>query len=96
MGRNSHHACPICSAPVPHQDRYPQAVCQDCSHRACDAQGRRLAFFNLSISGGFAAVIAETQEVYPSHVCYIDGVACWADEDYFGGIVIQIQSESRA
>jgi hypothetical protein len=32
---------------------------------------------------------ADTGEAYASHVCYIDGVACYADEARFGGIVIQ-------
>jgi hypothetical protein len=68
---------------VPHQEQYPQAVCPTCYDQACDAHGQTLRFFNVSMSGGFGAVIAD------SHVCYIEGVACWADEARFGGIVIQ-------
>jgi hypothetical protein len=83
------HPCPICSAPNPHQARYPNSVCFDCYDKACDSQGRKLNFFNLSMSGGFVAVIADTDEIYPSHICFIDGVACWADEARFGGIVIE-------
>ncbi|MGD8759525.1 MAG: hypothetical protein PVJ07_04685 [Anaerolineales bacterium] len=32
---------------------------------------------------------ADTGEAYASHDCFIDGVACYADEARFGGIVIQ-------
>lgn len=41
------------------------------------------------MSGGFEAIVADTKEEYPSHICYIEGVECWADEARFGGIVIQ-------
>jgi ribA/ribD-fused uncharacterized protein len=45
------------------------------------------------MSGGFKAVISETQADYQSHTCYIEGVECWADEHRFGGIVIEPLSE---
>lgn len=85
------HPCPICSTLVSHSARYPLAVCQDC-HNTCNAEGQKLSFFNQSISGGFEAVVTDTQENYPSHVCYIAGNKCWADEARFGGIVIQLCS----
>lgn len=85
----SSHPCPICSTPVSHSPRYPLAVCQDCHNKACNTEGQKLSFFNQSMSGGFEAVITDTQENYPSHVCYIEGHKCWADEARFGGIVIQ-------
>ncbi len=83
------HPCPICSAPTHHRARYPGSVCFDCYGRACDSQGQKLNFFNLSMSGGFEAVIADTGEICPSHVCVINGVECWANEARFGGIVIE-------
>jgi hypothetical protein len=83
------HPCPICSTSVPHQARYPDAVCPDCFNKACDSQGRKLKFSNLSLSGGFETVFADTDIPHPSHVCFIDGVVCWADEARFGGIVVQ-------
>jgi hypothetical protein len=91
MNTPEFHPCPICSSLVQHQPRYPDAVCLDCNGKACDSQGRKLSFFNLSMSGGFDAVFADTNERHPSHVCFIDGVECWADEARFGGIVIQPQ-----
>ena len=57
--------------------------------RACDAEKRPLAFFNESVSGGFLAFYADTNEKYDSHICYVDDVKCWADEHYDGWIVIQ-------
>ena len=41
------------------------------------------------MSGGFKAVVDETQEEGEDHICYIEGVKCWADEARFGGIVIE-------
>lgn len=81
--------CPICSAPVQYSERYPKYVCVDCSLRAADEDGRSLSFANLSLSGGFAAIYADTREERDSHECYIDGIRCHADEAKFGGIVIQ-------
>lgn len=89
MNETSFHPCPICSTPVAHSLRYPRAVCKNCSDKACNIQGQKLMFFNLSISGGFRAMVADTKQEYPSHICYIEGKQCWADEARFGGIVIQ-------
>ncbi|MBD2036969.1 hypothetical protein H6F76_18335 [Leptolyngbya sp. FACHB-321] len=90
----SQQPCPLCSTLIAHQERYPRAVCQNCVGKACDEQGRQLNFVNLSMSGGYGAVVAETGADYPSHLCYINGVKCWADEARFGGIVIQVQDEA--
>lgn len=81
--------CPICLAEVAWYPRYPQYVCRSCFDKAADDAGRPLKFFNESLSGGFLAFYADTNEKRESHICYIDGVKCWADEHYFGGIVIQ-------
>jgi len=42
------------------------------------------------MSGGFQAIVADTEEEYPSHICYIEGIKCWADEARFGGIAIEV------
>lgn len=88
--------CPICSAVVIRSERYSKYVCADCCRRASDEDGRLLVFSNLSISGGFAAHYRDTHEVRSSHVCYIDGIECWADEAHIGGIVIQPREETGA
>jgi len=81
--------CPICSSPVPQSERYPQYVCDNCFIRATDDVGRSLSFSNVSLTGGFAAIYRDTHEESASHICYIDGIKCWADEAHLGGIVIQ-------
>ena len=82
-------ACPICFKEIQPSNRYPNYVCADCFNLATAQDGRTLAFFNESISGGYIAKYADTGEPYNSHDCYIRGVKCYADEDYYGGIVIR-------
>lgn len=84
------HACPICAAALEPESRYPRYVCSSCASRACSADGRPLAFSNVGFDGGYAAHYADTGEPYDSHDCWIDGVACRADEARFGGIVIEV------
>lgn len=81
--------CPICETEVTSSERYPDHVCSQCSARAADEAGRLLTFFNTSFSGGFAARYADNGEPRESHLCYIDGIPCRADEARFGGIVIR-------
>ncbi len=84
-----HQYCPICLVEVYPDPRYPRHVCAHCAERAADEIGRPLGFFNESIYGGFIAKYLDTGEKRGSHVCYIDGAKCWADEARFGGIVIE-------
>jgi len=90
MASNIYQHCPICSKPILYSERYPRAVCETCYDKACDAHGRKLSFSNVSIDGGFNAVVTDTQEEYQSHTCYVEGVECWADEARFGGIVLVV------
>ncbi len=85
--------CPICSTQVAFSARYPQYVCEACFMRAADEAGRPLRFANVSLSGGFAAIYSDTHEERESHICYINGLRCWADEAHMGGIVIQPYDE---
>ncbi|MEP7074865.1 MAG: hypothetical protein ABI878_03570 [Acidobacteriota bacterium] len=85
--------CPICSTPVVFSERYPRYVCDSCFARAVDEDGRSLAFTNVSLSGGFAALYRDTHEERQSHLCFIGDIKCWADEARFGGIVIQPDGE---
>lgn len=84
--------CPTCDHPVFPSTRYPHALCGLCLHEATDEHGRRLDFFNVDMSGGFRARYVDTGEARTSHVCYVRGVRCWADEARFGGIVIEPRS----
>lgn len=83
------NSCPICNEKVPFSSRYPHYVCERCSVNAVDENGQSLKFWNVSISGGFEARYTETNKIRNSHVCYISGIKCWADESRFGGIIIQ-------
>jgi hypothetical protein len=69
--------------------RYTNYVCFACCRKAVDETGRDLGFGNESFSGGFVAWYKDTNETRDSHVCYIDGIKCWADEAHMGGIVIR-------
>lgn len=80
--------CPLCGAPRPHSPRYPNCVCADCVERAVDESGRPLRF-NAAVGVGFAATYADTGEPRESHVCFINGVECQANEAYFGGVVVR-------
>jgi hypothetical protein len=95
-GANDPVACPICGKTMAFNPRYLRAVCADCVHRACDAEGRELDFFNADFGGGYLAVYREGGGSYDSHVCFIDGRRCRADEARFGGIVVQIIGENES
>ena len=82
--------CPICSVEMQKWDRYPNLVCAECAERASDESGRRLKFYNESLSGGFVACFSDNGDEWKGHTCYIDGVKCRADEHRFGGIAIEV------
>ncbi len=82
-------SCPVCGASQSANPRYPAYLCRDCCERAVDETGRRLRFYNTDLGGGFAAVVADTGEPRDSHVCFVNGIRCRADEARFGGIVIE-------
>ena len=85
-------ACPPCGAGQPKSSRYTRYLCPACASLASDESGRLLTFQNAGISGGFRSVYGDTGEERQSHVCFVSGVPCWADEARFGGIVIQPKS----
>ena len=89
----SEQRCPICSAAVEPNVRYRNYVCFDCCSKAVDENGRKLGFGNQSFSGGFVAWYADTKETRDTHLCYIDGIECWADEAHMGGVVIRVYDE---
>ena len=85
--------CPICGAEQPALPRYPGYLCRACVARAATADGRRLDLVNTSPAGGFAARYADNGELAEeesvTHVVYVDGVRCRANESPLGGIVVQ-------
>ena len=89
--------CPICGREQPALPLYPDYLCRECVARASTQDGRRLVLVNTSLAGGFAARYADTEELCEeatvTHVVYVDGVRCWADESRVGGIVVQPRPE---
>ena len=91
----SETTCPLCGRRVDADVRHPRRVCETCVGRARDEEGRPLRFFNTGFSGGFVARLADGGMERESHECVIDGVRCWADEAYLGGIVVEVAAEGR-
>lgn len=87
---SAEYNCPICGRRGEASPRYPRYVCIDCHRRATDAGGRDVWFTNQSVSGGYLAFYRDTNEPYDSHLCWIDGRKCWADEAHMGGTVVSI------
>ena len=89
------HTCPICGAmDLSAWRRYPRYVCPTCEGRATSEDRRPLSFFNANVAGGYRSVYTDTDEDYGSHVCFIDGRRCHADEARFGGIVVQLDDDA--
>jgi hypothetical protein len=91
LGALGSQLCPICGSIQRQNPRYPHYLCRDCAAQASDEAGRLLEFTGLGC--GFRAAYADSGELRESHVCFVRGVRCWADEAHFGGIVIQPQDE---
>jgi hypothetical protein len=81
--------CPTCQREMMIDKRYPEAICPECMQKAADAHGRRLSFFNETISGGLKTFYAGTDEVYKGLDCYVDGIRCRAREARMGGVVVE-------
>ena len=94
-----HSTCPICHTSVQINPRYPNYLCSGCCDRAVDAQGRRLEFYNASLSGGFEARFkhdgSPAPEVTENHTIYVGFLKVWADEARFGGIVLTPYREKK-
>jgi hypothetical protein len=90
--------CPICNELMETNQRYPQMVCQTClTLPITDQNGNRVEFHNIDFYGGFQSThfIDNTPVFKTDHDCFIKGVACYAAEARFGGIVIQAKGQVR-
>lgn len=87
----AHQSCPICLAEVQPNPRYSRYLCEVCASDPRSADGRRVSFYNVSLSGGFAGRYNDSGESYNGHECFVGGIRCRADEARFGGIVIQVE-----
>ena len=90
MDDQSEQQCPICGDAVKPFERYPRYLCRKCAGRVTDKDGRLVVFNNIDPMGyGCEEKYIDTEETYPSTVCYAGVYECWAEEARFGGIVIQ-------
>jgi hypothetical protein len=83
----SEQRCPICSAEVAPSLRYPKQICPECWSRAVDENGRKLVFGYLP-EADYCVFYEDTKELRPTGICFVDGIRCWAGEDYWGGSVV--------
>jgi hypothetical protein len=86
--------CPICARLFTIPIRYPKSICGNCTR--CDIKdkdGYIVTFQNIDISGGFESIhVGEGNQNIKKqdHVCFVNGIKCWADQARFGGIIIQV------
>lgn len=92
MDQVPNHHCPACGKAMKAFLRYPWHVCDDCLARCEDAEGRRVEFTNVSVSGGLAfrrvgemEWSAETGQI----TCLLDGRPVLVREARFGGVVAE-------
>ncbi len=69
------------------------AVCNDCAARTTDAKRQPVTFGNAGLSGGLVSSSPHAPVIDEQAMCFIDDVACIAEEARFGGVVVQV-SES--
>lgn len=68
--------CPLCGNSVRFWGAFPHNVCEGCAERATDESGRRVQYFNCGMGGGPEGKYLDTDEIYRSDYCYINGVEC--------------------
>lgn len=87
--------CFICSSNIfnPLSSRYPSIACPSCVEKAVDSNGNIVRFENIDELGGFVSMHYDNNKNLirkdEDHICFINGIACYADEARFGGIVIK-------
>ena len=91
--------CSICSKKMYKLERYPLSICNRCSSKdnVIDANGYHVDFNNTDAGGGFVSLhtINDTIVQKEEHICFVNGIKCYADEARFGGIVIQVYEEKE-
>lgn len=94
MGSLVKQFCPICNKEVTPNERYPKYICNECSLKTTDKEGRPVNFVNNSLLGtGCQGIYKDNSksEVYNSNNCFVNNILCVAEEARFGGIVIQMK-----
>ena len=97
MGYDQKYNCPICLDSMTFTERYPKAICSECSNSELkDSDDNIVTFCNSDLFGGFMSLhtINNTLVEKQEHLCWIkygdNNIKCYADEARFGGIVIQV------
>jgi hypothetical protein len=80
--------CPNCRSNVRFDAGYLNYICNVCTQLLTDQNGRRVDFYNTSMSGGCQGYYLDTKEKYEGDDCYIGKKKFRAAERRFGGIVV--------
>ncbi len=64
---------------------------KNCVQKITDKAGQHAMFYNTEFLGHGCQgrYVDNPNEIYESNVCYDNGIKCYANEAYFGGIIIQ-------
>jgi hypothetical protein len=82
--------CPACNRYVKPSTRYHNYACSKCVNKAVDANGLRIAFFNITIDGhGCQGKLVDSGKLTRTKTCYIKEEPYFAEEAHYGGIVIR-------
>ncbi|APT34585.1 hypothetical protein MCBMB27_05294 [Methylobacterium phyllosphaerae] len=81
--------CPVCRGEGRGSISYPAAICRDCETRLVDWDGRPVDIANTSLIGTGIQVANGEEVVDGDTPIFVDGIACWAREARFGGVVVQ-------
>ncbi len=91
--------CPICTNLFIGSERYPKSICGSCRQTIIrDLDGHRVTFQNIDAFGGFESIhVGEGNQITKKeeHLCFVNGVKCWADEGRYGGIIIQVMESAN-
>lgn len=82
--------CPVCGGEGRGSVSYPAAICRDCEGRLVDWADRPVDITNTSFLGtGIQVSNGEDVVANDDTPIFVDGIACWAREARFGGVVVQ-------
>lgn len=88
----SQQYCPTCNAKVHFSSRYPNYICKDCEQKITDKNGTLVIFYNAYNMGmGCQGYYKNNQQKFEGNSCYVNGIECYAEEAYLGGIVIRLR-----
>lgn len=82
--------CPVCGGEGRGSISYPAAICRDCEASLVDWAGQPVDVTSTSFLGtGIQISNGEDVVVDDDTPIFVDGIACWAREARFGGVVVQ-------